>query len=60
LRELVAYPVEGIKLDRSFPAALWRRVDDTVVRALTTAALELGLKVTMEARGDTGAGRHSP
>jgi EAL domain-containing protein (putative c-di-GMP-specific phosphodiesterase class I) len=48
LQELVAYPLDGIKLDRSFAAALGRRVDDTVVRALTTAALELGLKVTME------------
>jgi EAL domain-containing protein (putative c-di-GMP-specific phosphodiesterase class I) len=48
LQELVAYPLDGIKLDRSFAAALGRRVDNTVVRALTTAALELGLKVTME------------
>jgi EAL domain-containing protein (putative c-di-GMP-specific phosphodiesterase class I)/putative methionine-R-sulfoxide reductase with GAF domain len=48
LQELIAYPLDGIKLDRSFAAALGRRVDDTVVRAMTTAAVELGLKVTME------------
>jgi EAL domain-containing protein (putative c-di-GMP-specific phosphodiesterase class I) len=48
LQELVAYPLDGIKLDRSFAAALGRHVDDTVVRAMTTAAVELGLKVTME------------
>ena len=48
LQELMAYPLDGIKLDRSFAASLGRRVDDTVIRAVTTAAAELGLKVTME------------
>lgn len=48
LQELVAYPLDGIKLDRSFAMALGRRADDSVVRAVTTAAAGLGLKVTME------------
>ncbi len=48
LQELVAYPLDGIKIDRSFAAQLGRHVDDTVVRAMTTAAAELGLEVTME------------
>ncbi len=48
LQELVAYPLDGIKIDRSFAAQLGRHVDDTVVRAMTTAATELGLEVTME------------
>jgi EAL domain-containing protein (putative c-di-GMP-specific phosphodiesterase class I) len=48
LQELMAYPLDGIKLDRSFAASLGRRVDHTVIRAVTTAAAELGLKVTME------------
>jgi EAL domain-containing protein (putative c-di-GMP-specific phosphodiesterase class I) len=48
LQELASYPLDGIKLDRSFAAALGRRIDDTVVRAITRTALELGLEVTME------------
>jgi len=48
LQELVSYPLDGIKLDRSFAAALGGRVDDAVIRAVTSAAVELGLKVTME------------
>jgi EAL domain-containing protein (putative c-di-GMP-specific phosphodiesterase class I) len=48
LQELVAYPLDGIKIDRSFAAQLGRHVDNTVVRAMSTAAAELGLKVTME------------
>jgi len=48
LQELVAYPLDGIKIDRSFTAELGRHVDNTVVRAMTSAAAQLGLKVTME------------
>ncbi|GAA1426960.1 hypothetical protein GCM10009616_02880 [Microlunatus lacustris] len=48
LHELVAYPLDGIKIDRSFAAQLGRHVDNTVVRAMATAAAELGLEVTME------------
>ena len=48
LQELVAYPLDGIKIDRSFAAQLGRHVDNTVVRAMATAAAELGLQVTME------------
>jgi EAL domain-containing protein (putative c-di-GMP-specific phosphodiesterase class I) len=48
LQELVAYPLDGIKLDRSFAMALGRHTDDTVIRAMTSASAELGLKVTME------------
>jgi EAL domain-containing protein (putative c-di-GMP-specific phosphodiesterase class I) len=48
LRELLELPVDGIKLDLSFAVALGTRVDDVLVRALTTAATELGLKVTIE------------
>jgi EAL domain-containing protein (putative c-di-GMP-specific phosphodiesterase class I) len=48
LQELVAYRLDGIKIDRSFAAQLGRHVDNTVVRAITTAAAELGLGVTME------------
>jgi EAL domain-containing protein (putative c-di-GMP-specific phosphodiesterase class I) len=48
LQELVSYQLDGIKIDRSFAAQLGRHVDNTVVRAITTAAAELGLEVTME------------
>lgn len=48
LQELLSFPLDGIKIDRSFAAELGRRVDDTIVRAMAQAAGELGLKVTME------------
>ena len=48
LQDLVYFPVDGIKMDRSFAAELGTRVDDTIIRAVTTAAHELGLKVTIE------------
>jgi EAL domain-containing protein (putative c-di-GMP-specific phosphodiesterase class I) len=48
LQELVAYPLDGIKIDRSFTAQLGRHIDNTVVRAMTTAAAQIGLRVTME------------
>ena len=48
LRDLLRLSVDGIKLDQSFAAALGTKVGDVLVRALTTAATELGLKVTVE------------
>ena len=48
LRDLLHLPVDGIKLDQSFAEALGTRVSSVLVRALTTAATELGLKVTIE------------
>ncbi len=48
LQELLSFPLDGIKIDRSFAAELGRHVDDTIVRAMAHAAGELGLKVTME------------
>lgn len=47
-RDLLRLPVDGIKIDHSFAAALGTRVDNVLVRALTTAAIDLGLKVTLE------------
>jgi EAL domain-containing protein (putative c-di-GMP-specific phosphodiesterase class I) len=47
LQDLVLFPVDGVKMDRSFAAELGTRAD-TVIRAVTTAAHELGLKVTIE------------
>ena len=48
LRDLLRLSVDGIKLDQSFAAALGTSVGNVIVRALTTAAIELGLKVTVE------------
>ena len=48
LSDLLHLSVDGIKLDQSFAAALGTTVGDVIIRALTTAAHELGLKVTME------------
>jgi EAL domain-containing protein (putative c-di-GMP-specific phosphodiesterase class I) len=48
LRDLLRLSVDGIKLDQSFAAALGTKVGDVLIRALTTAATELGLKVTVE------------
>jgi EAL domain-containing protein (putative c-di-GMP-specific phosphodiesterase class I) len=45
---LLRLSVDGIKLDQSFAAALGTKVGDVLIRALTTAATELGLKVTVE------------
>ena len=42
LRDLLHLSVDGIKLDQSFAAALGTKVDNVVIRALTTAAIELG------------------
>lgn len=48
LRDLLRLSVDGIKLDQSFAAALGTKVGDVLIRALTSAATELGLKVTVE------------
>ena len=57
LRDLLHLPVDGIKLDRSFALALETRVGQVLVSALTTAANELGLNVTLEGieRAETAA-----
>jgi EAL domain-containing protein (putative c-di-GMP-specific phosphodiesterase class I) len=48
LQELLSFPLDGIKIDRSFAAELGRHIDNTIVRAMAQAAGELGLKVTIE------------
>lgn len=48
LQELVTFPLDGLKIDRSFAAELGHHVDDTIVKAIATAGNELGLRVTME------------
>ena len=57
LRDLLHLSVDGIKLDRSFALALETRVGQVLVSALTTAANELGLNVTLEGieRAETAA-----
>ena len=47
LQHLVQLPVDGLKIDRFFADALGSRAD-AVVRALVTAAQELGLSTTIE------------
>ena len=48
LQDLVSFPVDGVKMGRSFAAELGTRAGDTVLRAVSAAAHELGLKVTIE------------
>ena len=48
LQDLVSFPVDGVKMGRSFAAELGTRAGDTVLRAVTTAAHQLGLNVTIE------------
>lgn len=48
LQDLVRLSVDGIKIDRSFADQLDRPINDAVVRALTSAAAQVGLKVTIE------------
>jgi EAL domain-containing protein (putative c-di-GMP-specific phosphodiesterase class I) len=59
LRDLVNLPVDGIKMDRSFAAGLGTRVNDTIIRAVTTAAHELRLKVTLEGIESTEQAVHA-
>jgi len=47
-RDLLYLPVHGIKIDQFFAAGLGTRVGDVLVKALATAAIELGLKVIIE------------
>lgn len=48
LQELITLPVGGIKWDRAFADQLGTRVCDAVIGALTTAADQLGIRVTIE------------
>jgi len=48
LQELLTFPLDGLKIDRTFAAELGDHVDDAIVRAIATAGNELGLHVTME------------
>ena len=48
LQDLIELPVDGIKIDRAFADALGTHDDDAIIRALTGAATELGLVVTIE------------
>jgi EAL domain-containing protein (putative c-di-GMP-specific phosphodiesterase class I) len=47
LQDLVSLPVDGLKIDRFFAEALGTRAD-AVVRAMTTAAREMGISTTIE------------
>jgi EAL domain-containing protein (putative c-di-GMP-specific phosphodiesterase class I) len=47
LQDLVALPVDGVKIDRFFAEALGTRAD-AVVRAMTAAAAEIGIRTTIE------------
>jgi EAL domain-containing protein (putative c-di-GMP-specific phosphodiesterase class I) len=48
LSDLARFPVDGIKIDRSYADQLGTKTGDVVVRALVSAAAELGLSVTIE------------
>ncbi len=48
LQELVSLPVDGIKLDRTFVRQLGHRGQEVVIRALISAASEIGLAITIE------------
>lgn len=48
LQDLVRLPVDGLKIDRSFADQLDQPMNDAVVSALTTAASQVGLHVTIE------------
>ncbi|SEP78142.1 sensor domain-containing phosphodiesterase [Microlunatus flavus] len=48
LSDLGRFPVDGIKIDRSYADQLGTKTGEVVVRALVSAAAELGLSVTIE------------
>jgi EAL domain-containing protein (putative c-di-GMP-specific phosphodiesterase class I) len=48
LQDLIRFPVDGIKLDRTFAEQLGSPVADAVVGALAAAAAQVGLKITIE------------
>jgi EAL domain-containing protein (putative c-di-GMP-specific phosphodiesterase class I) len=48
LQDLIRFPVDGIKLDRTFAEQLGSPVADAVVGALSAAAAQVGLKITIE------------
>ena len=47
-QDLVYLPVHGIKIDKFFAARLGNKVGNVLVKALATAAIELGLEVIIE------------
>lgn len=53
LQDLVALPVDGLKIDRFFAESLGTRAD-AVVRAMTTAAREMGIRTTIEGISQPG------
>ncbi len=48
LSDLSHFPVDGIKIDRSYADQLGTKTGEVVIRALVSAAAELGLSVTIE------------
>ena len=48
LSDLSRFPVDGIKIDRSYADQLGTKTGEVVIRALVSAAAELGLSVTIE------------
>lgn len=48
LSDLGRFPVDGIKIDRSYADQLGTRTGEVVIAALVSAATELGLSVTIE------------
>ena len=48
LQDLIRFPVDGIKLERAFAEQLGSPVADAVVGALSAAAAQVGLKITIE------------
>ena len=54
LQDLIRFPVDGIKLDRTFAEQLGSPVADAVVGALAAAAAQVGLKITIEGIQEPG------
>ena len=54
LQDLIRFPVDGIKLDRTFAEQLGSPVADAVVGALAAAAAQVGLKITIEGIQEIG------
>ena len=60
LQDLIRFPVDGIKLDRTFAEQLGSPVADAVVGALAAAAAQVGLKITIEGIQEPRPGRARP
>lgn len=56
MSDLSRFPVDGIKIDRSYAEQLGTRTGEVVIAALVSAATELGLSVTIE--GIENAAQH--